>query len=197
MIDCQFESGSLRIENSGSSRCLAQLTLSGPQRGVCPLGARHRAAALVILAAVFRTKKLVAGDRQRAFRSGGFVVMALRHLRRRWSGNRFPIAMRMRDRHGGRRRKRGEHSREQDQQQRSSDQSLHIPIRRRGRGFLASRALTISPESEPAQESACRKHRAVLRLEQSPRRGRQKFDTLQRACPWQITPTKELVRRDG
>src|SRR5215472_11708030 len=40
------------------------------------------------------------------------------------------------------------------------------------------------PSRDPAQESACRKHRAVLELEQSPWGGRQKFDIRGWANQW-------------
>ena len=145
------------------------------------LGARHRAAALVVLAAVVRTLDLVRRCGLSGLRRNGPVMMAAGHLRNR-RGNRFAHAVGMRHGHRGRGRQRGEQSREQSEQQRSGDHSMHWPQRRKERRLSqAPSELPISPISEGDAESACRKHRAVLGAGQSPRRGRQKNDIGNRA----------------
>jgi len=80
MIERQFERQDLRIESSVGLRRVAQLAMRRRQRGMCPLGSRHRLAAFVILAAVVAAENLVARNGQRRFDRSSLVVMAFRHL---------------------------------------------------------------------------------------------------------------------
>jgi hypothetical protein len=54
--------------------------------------------------------------------------------------------------------------------------------------------LPISPRSEPAQDSACRKHRAVSGVGQSPEWGRQKNDIGGRGGRGEVCLMESLIR---